>query len=113
MGSCLLNFLLVRVKLLIWWDFCRFFKGLLEQLSKFLLIISVVVTIHKNSPILNWPQIVTSNDLLKCCYNLATLFRTQAVKKFAHRFLTISCSGGSMVSYFFHLVNLKLVSRPM
>ena len=25
MGSCLLNFLLVRVKLLIWWDFCRFF----------------------------------------------------------------------------------------
>ena len=77
------------------------------------LIISVVVTIHKNSPILNWPQVVTSNDLLKCCYNLATLFRTQAVKKFAHRFLTISFSGGSMVSYFFYLVNLKLVSRPM
>ena len=39
MGSCLLNFLLVRVKLLIWWDFCRFFKVLLEQLLKFLLII--------------------------------------------------------------------------
>ena len=38
MGSCLLNFLLVRVKLLIWWDFCRFFKVLLEQLLKFLLI---------------------------------------------------------------------------
>ena len=37
MGSCLLNFLLVRVKLLIWWDFCRFFKVLLEQLLKFLL----------------------------------------------------------------------------
>ena len=39
MGSCLLNFLLVRVKLLIWWDFCRFFKVLLEQLLKFLLIV--------------------------------------------------------------------------
>ena len=38
MGSCLLNFLLVRVKLLTWWDFCRFFKVLLEQLLKFLLI---------------------------------------------------------------------------
>ena len=37
MGSSLLNFLLVRVKLLIWWDFCRFFKVLLEQLLKFLL----------------------------------------------------------------------------
>ena len=77
------------------------------------LIISVVVIIHQNSPILNWPQIVTSNDLLKCCFYLATLFRAQAVKKFAHRFLTISCSGGSMVHDFFHLVNLKLVSRPM
>ena len=67
------------------------------------LIISVVVIIHQNSPILNWPQIVTSNDLLKCCFYLATLFQAQAVKKFTHRFLTISCSGGSMVSYFFHL----------
>ena len=38
MGSCLLNFLLARVKLLIWWDFCRCFKVLLEQLLKFLLI---------------------------------------------------------------------------
>ena len=38
------------------------------------LIISVVVTIHQNSPILNWSQIATSIDLLKCCYNLATLF---------------------------------------
>ena len=37
MGSCLLNFLLVRVKLLIWWDFVVFFKVLLEQLLKFLL----------------------------------------------------------------------------
>ena len=37
MGSCLLNFLLVRLKLLIWWDFCRFLKVLLEQLLKFLL----------------------------------------------------------------------------
>ena len=37
MGSCLLNILLVRVKLLIWWDFCRSFKVLLEQLLKFLL----------------------------------------------------------------------------
>ena len=44
------------------------------------LIISVVITTHKNSPILNWPQIVTSNDLLKCCCNLATLFQTQAIK---------------------------------
>ena len=77
------------------------------------LIISAVVIIHQNNSIHYWPQIVTSNDLVKCCHNLATLFRTQVVKKFAHRFLTISCSGGSMVSYFFHLVNLKLVSRPM
>ena len=37
MGSCLLNFLLVRVKLLIWWDFCRFLKVSLEQLLKFFL----------------------------------------------------------------------------
>ena len=29
------------------------------------LIISAVVIIHQNSPILNWPQIVTSNELLK------------------------------------------------
>ena len=41
------------------------------------LIISAEVIIHKNSPILNWPQIVISNDLLKCCYHLATLFRAQ------------------------------------
>ena len=41
MGSCLLNFLLVRIKLLIWWDFCRFFNTLLEQLLKFLLNIQV------------------------------------------------------------------------
>ena len=57
------------------------------------LIISVIVTIHQNSHILNWSQIVTFIDLLKCCYNLATLFRTQGVKKFAHRFSNISCSG--------------------
>ena len=50
------------------------------------LIISVVVTIHQNSPILNWPQIA-SNDLLKCCYNLATLFRAQAVKEVRSSFL--------------------------
>ena len=37
MGSCLLNFFLVASKLLIRWDFCRFFKVLLEQLLKFLL----------------------------------------------------------------------------
>ena len=43
MGSCLLNFLLVRVKLLIWWDFCRFLKVLLEQLLKFLLISELVL----------------------------------------------------------------------
>ena len=78
------------------------------------LINSVVVIIHQNSHILNWSQIVTSNDLLKCFFfYLATLFRAQAVKTFAHRFLIISCSGGIMVSYFFHLVNLKLVSKPM
>ena len=38
MGGCLLNLLLVRVKLLILWDFCHFFKVLLKQLLKFLLI---------------------------------------------------------------------------
>ena len=38
MGNCFLNFFLVRVKLLIWWDFCLFFKVLLEQLLKFVLI---------------------------------------------------------------------------
>ena len=46
--------------------------------------------------------------------NLATLFRAQAVKYFAHRFLNISCSGwqgGEL--FFFYLVNLNLVSRPM
>ena len=63
-------------------------RASLEQL-----IISVVVTIHQTTHILNWSQIVTSIDLLKCCYNLASVFRAQAVKKFAHRFLSISCSG--------------------
>ena len=36
-GSCLLNFFSVAYRLVIWWDFCRFFKVLLEQLLKFLL----------------------------------------------------------------------------
>ena len=47
MGSCLLNFLLIRVKLLIWWDFCRFFKVLLEQLLKFLLRSKYVINLDK------------------------------------------------------------------
>ena len=38
MGSCLLSFLLVAQRLLVWWDFLSFFKILLEQLLKFLLI---------------------------------------------------------------------------
>ena len=41
------------------------------------------------------------------------MFRAQAVKKLAHSFLNISCSGDRVVGYFFYLVNLKLVSRPI
>ena len=51
------------------------------------LIISVIVTIHQNSHVLNWSQIVTSIDLLKYCYNLATVFRAQAVKKLDHHLI--------------------------
>ena len=53
----------------------------------------MIVAFHSNSYVLNWSQIVTSIDLLKCYQNLATLLRAQAVKQFAHRFLNISCSG--------------------
>ena len=38
-------------------------------------VFSVIVTIHLNSRVLNWSQIVTSIDLLRRGYNLATLFR--------------------------------------
>ena len=55
------------------------------------LIIFVIVAFH--SYVLNWSQIVTSIELLKCYENLATLLRGQAVKQFTHRFLNISCSG--------------------
>ena len=34
----------------------------------------------------------TPIDLLKCCWDLATLFETQTVKYFTHRFLNIFCS---------------------
>ena len=56
---------------------------------------------------------VTSFALLKYCYNLPTMFRAQAVKKLAHRFLNISCTGRQGGELLFCLVNLKLVSRPM
>ena len=57
------------------------------------LIIFVIVAFHQNSYVLNWSQIITSIELLKCYQNLGTLLRAQAVKQFAHRFLSISCSG--------------------
>ena len=43
MGSFLFNFLLVVERLSLRWDFCRFFKVLLEQLLKFLLIIWIAI----------------------------------------------------------------------
>ena len=73
------------------------------------LIISVIVTIHKNNHVLNWSQIVTSIALS----NLATMFRAQAVKKSALHFLNISCSAKQGGELLFYLVNLKLASRPM
>ena len=61
MGSCLSNFLLVRVKLLIRWDFCRFFKVLLEQLLEFLLIISGPDLIISGKEIIkSGPEIIMS-----------------------------------------------------
>ena len=51
------------------------------------LIIFVIVAFHQNSYVLNWFQIITSIELLKCYQNLATLLRAQAVKQFACRLL--------------------------
>ena len=51
--------------------------------------------------------------LLEDCCDPPALFRVQAVKKFAHRFLNISCSGREGGELLFYLVNLKLISRPM
>ena len=58
------------------------------------LIIFVIVAFHQNSYVLNWSQIITSIELLKCYQNLATLLR-------AHRFLNISCSGWQVGELFF------------
>ena len=66
------------------------------------LIIFVIVAFQQNRYVLNWSQVITSIELLKCFQNLATLLRAQAVKLFAHRFLSISCSGQQVgESYFF------------
>ena len=64
-------------------------------------VIFVIVAFHQNSYVLNWSQIITSIELLKCYQNLATLLRAQAVKQFAHRFLNISCSGRQVGELFF------------
>ena len=50
---------------------------------------------------------VTSIDLLKCYQNLATLFRAQAVKQFAHRFLNIPSSGRQVGELLFLLGKSK------
>ena len=53
------------------------------------LIISVIVTIHQNSHVLNWSQIITSTEiLLESCNSLSST----CSKKFTHRLLNISCS---------------------
>ena len=65
------------------------------------LIIFVIAAFILNSYILNWSQIIISIDLLKCCQNLATLLRAQAVKQFAYRFFNISCSGRQVGELFF------------
>ena len=65
------------------------------------LIIFVIVAFHQDSYVLNWSQVITSIELLKCYQNLATLLRAQAVKQFAHRFLNISCSGRQVGELFF------------
>ena len=64
------------------------------------LIIFLIVAFHQNSYVLNWSQIVTSIELLKCYQNSATLLQAQAVKQFAHRFLAISCSGWQVAELF-------------
>ena len=67
------------------------------------LIIFVIVAFHQNSYVLNWSQVITSIELLKCYQNLATLLRAQAVKQFAHSFLNISCFGRQVGELFIFL----------
>ena len=59
------------------------------------LIISVIVTIHQNSHVLNWSQIKSNCYLYRSAEMLleSTTFSSTSSKKLAHRFLNISCSG--------------------
>ena len=76
------------------------------------LIILVMVTIHQNSHILNWSQIVTSYCPFEMLLESRNYVLSTGSEKLAHPVLNISCSGRQDGELLFYLANLKLVSRP-